>query len=143
MSRSLTAKALSSGLDALRKRGTVGLLAALAAPAAREPEALPRPQGQALAKHHLALALEACQDVGSSKPQTFATLRLLVNQLEQGRLPKLTTVTVPSVTNMPPSTTSRPQASTRRSRLLSRAFQGASQIAEWRKGAAESAIEMR
>ena len=133
MLRNLTAKALSSRLDTLRERGKVGLRAALAAPKTAEPEALPRLQGPALAKPHLALALEACQDVGSTKPQTFAKLRLLVNQLEQGRIPKLTTATVPSVKGASAAVGSE-RASTRRGRLLSRAFQSANQITEWRSG---------
>ena len=133
MLRNLTAKALSSRLDTLRERGKVGLRAALAAPKTAKPEALPRLQGPALAKHHLALALEACQDGGSTKPQAFAKLRLLVNQLEQGRIPKLTTVTVPSVKGVPSSAAvGSERATTRRGRLLSRAFQSANQITEWR-----------
>lgn len=143
MSRNLSAKALSSRLESLRQRGRVSLLAALGAPQAPEPEALPRLMGAALAKHHLAIALEACREVGSSKPQTFAKLRLLVNQLEQGRIPKLTTVAVPSVKDLPPQRQSRFEPTSRRQWLLSRAFQSANQIAEWRKGASESAAEMR
>ncbi|MCP4444219.1 MAG: hypothetical protein GY811_02590 [Myxococcales bacterium] len=136
--RTFSAKTLSTRLETLRNRGRQGLLAALGAPEAPVSPELPKPKGEALAKHHLALALEACRDAGTSKPQAFAKLRLLINGLEQGRLPTPTTVSVPKM----PESSAMPTPP-RRSRLLSRAFHSANQIAEWRKGSADSQSALR
>ena len=117
--RSFPAKALGARLGPLRSRGRTALLAALGASETKS--TFPKLQGEALAKHYLALALEACQDVGTSKPVAFGKLRLLVNKLEQGRIP----TRPPAVVAAPvPSPTSR------RSRLLSRALQSAQDLAQ-------------
>ncbi len=121
-SKSLPAKVLGARLGPLRSRGRTALLAALGAP--ETTSTFPKLQGEALAKHYLALALEACQDVGTSKPQAFGKLRLLVNKLEQGRIP-----------SRPPEIVVPPSAqgpTSRRSRLLSRALQSAQQLAQGR-----------
>lgn len=111
--RSFPAKALSARLGPLRSRGRTALLAALGASETKS-NTFPKLQGEALAKHYLALALEACQDAGTSKPVAFGKLRLLVNKLEQGRIP-----TRPPVVVAAPA----PTPTSRRSRLLSRVFQ--------------------
>ncbi len=137
-SRSFATRTLSTKFDTLRNRGRLGLLAALGAPEAAESPILPKLEGEALAKHHLTLALEACRVAGTSKPHAFAKLRLLVNKLEQGHVLPPTTVKVPTAPEVNNAPTSR-----RRSRLLSRAFQGASHFAEWRKDTIDSLSEMR
>ena len=98
----------------LRTRGQQTLMAVLAP---EETGAETTLNGDALARHHIAKALDALREPGQSKPQTFAKLRLLLNAYEQGRSP------APLVT--------QPQTPliSRRARLMSRAFQGA---ASWR-----------
>ena len=135
-SRSFPAKAISARIDTLRSRGRIGLLAALGAPEATPSPALPDLQGEALARHHLALALDACHEQGRSKPDAFRALRLLVNKLEQGRVPALPKISVPA--GLLEEAPTR-----RRSRLLSRAFLGAHALGDWRKGSPESPAEMR
>jgi len=129
-SRSFSGTSLSARLQTLRSRGRTTLLAALGAPEAVPSPALPTMQGDALAKHHLALALAALTEPGTSKPRTFGKLRLLINQLEQGKLPTATRVSVPSA---PPKLLESVTIS-RRARLMNRAFQGAQHLAQWRQG---------
>lgn len=118
-------RSLNQVVERLRDRAPSSLMAALRpAPEAAKPE-LPGLQGEALARHHLALAMEAIRKPGSSKPELFRTLRLLLNGFEQatGR---------PQFANPIPSAQPALPAMTRRTRLLSRAFESANALAAWR-----------
>ncbi len=138
MSRRFPTGTLTGRFESLRSRGRSTLLAALAAPEAAPKPALPQLRGKALATHHLALALEACQERGTTKPEAFAALRLLINQFEQGRAPMPTPASPQSLAA--PAVTVAPEPSARRSRLLSRAFHGATnQLADWRGGSSQIA----
>ncbi len=81
--------------SALRKGSE--MRAALSAP--QPPLALPTLKDQALARHHLNLALAALHQPGAGKPERFRKLRLLVNTMEQGHsLPAPTPVALPEAT---------------------------------------------
>ena len=129
-------QSLGNVLGRLRDKGQSTLMAALGpAPEAPKPE-LPGLQGEALARHHIGLAIAALRKPGSSKPELFRQLRLLINKFEQstGR-PELTS----------PEPTARPAlpAMSRRTRLLSKAFEGANALARWRATSQKDPSEMR
>lgn len=119
-------QALSRRLDTLRSRGQASLRAALGSSTAAKPtKVLPTLHGEALARHHLALAIDAMRGPGVSKPEGFRKLRLLLNTLEQGAH----TSTRPS--NKPVVVTP-PASMTRRARLLNKAFESAHLVSAWR-----------
>lgn len=129
-------RSLNQVVERLRDRRPSSLLAALRpAPQPAKPE-LPGLQGEALARHHLALAVDALRKPGSSKPELFRTLRLLLNGFEQatGR-PEFTSPVANEQLALP--------ALSRRTRLLSRAFESANSLAAWRKASDRSLGESR
>ncbi len=116
---------LGSALSRLRERGQSTIQAALA-PAPLPPRAeLPGLVGEALARHHIALAVAALSKPGKSKPEVFRELRLLINAFEQltGR-PQLQPAAVDERPALPPMS--------RRARLVNRAFESANAVAAWR-----------
>jgi hypothetical protein len=120
-------QAFSKRLDTLRSRGQA-IRAALGttAPPAKEPtKELPSLKGEALARHHLALAIDAMRAPGVSKPESFRKLRLLLNILEQGAHKSMRPDTKPVVVT-PPALLSR------RARLLNKAFESAHLVSAWR-----------
>jgi hypothetical protein len=123
--------ALSARFDSLRSRGQAGVRAALGVNSeANPPNALPNLQGQSLAKHHLGLALDALSEPGTSKPESFRKLRLLVNSLEQGAGPRpRPSRKTPVVVKTP-----TPVHLSRRARLLNKAFESAHLVSSWRHG---------
>jgi hypothetical protein len=93
-------------------------------------KALPDLQGEALAKHHLGLALDALRGPGESKPEGFRKLRLLINAFEQGAGPRdRPSRKTPVVVKTP-----TPIHLSRRARLLNKAFEGAHLVSSWRNG---------
>jgi hypothetical protein len=121
---------LSGRLEQLRTRGEATVRAALGAPEQAAPKGLPDLQGEALAKHHLGIALDALSGPGISKPEGFRKLRLLVNSLEQGapKRPRPSKRT-PVIVKMP-----SPIHLSRRARLLNKAFESAHLVSSWRTG---------
>lgn len=129
--------ALSGRLDQLRSRGEATVRAALGAPQQAMPKVLPDLQGEALAKYHLGIALDALGGPGISKPEGFRKLRLMLNGLEQGapRRPRPSRKT-PVVVKTP-----TPVHLSRRARLLSKAVARAHLVSSWRNGGAEQTSE--
>ncbi len=123
--------ALSARVSSLRSRGQAGVRAALGVNSeANPPRVLPNLQGEALAKQHLGLALDALQVPGVSKPDGFRKLRLLVNSLEQGgSLRPRSSKKTPVIVKTP-----SPVHLSRRARLLNKAFEGAQLVSSWRHG---------
>ena len=119
-------QAFSARLDTIRSRGQASLRTALGSSSSPKlAKALPSLQGEALARHHLALAIEAMRGAGVSKPEGFRKVRLLLNTLEQGARP----LSRPS--NKPVLLTP-PAAMSRRARLLNKAFESAQLVSAWR-----------
>lgn len=120
-------QAFSKRLDTLRTRGQA-IRAALTNVPATEPttKELPSLKGEPLARHHLALAIDAMRAPGVSKPESFRKLRLLLNTLEQGAHKAMRPDTKPVVVTPPPAHLSR------RARLLNRAFESAHLVSAWR-----------
>ncbi len=121
--------ALTSRLETIRSRGKASVRAALGSSLeSAPPKELPDLQGEALAKHHLGLALDAMSGPGVSKPDGFRKIRLLLNGLEQGAAPRHrpSQKTPVSVKTPPPIHLSR------RARLLNKAFESAHMVSSWR-----------
>jgi hypothetical protein len=72
-------KSITRGIARLRSEGQRHLGTARE----RKPRPLPSLRGDDLAREHLEGALDALREPGTSKPEAFRKLRLLVNQLEQ------------------------------------------------------------
>ena len=131
--------AFSAKLDSLRTRGRASVRAALGqGPESAAKHALPDLRGEALAKHHLGLAIDAMSGPGVSKPEGFRKIRLLVNSLEQGAVPRpRPSRKTPVVVKTPAPA---PVQLSRRARLLNKAFEGAHLVSSWRHGGAAQQV---
>ncbi len=124
--------AISAKLDSIRSRGRASVRAALGeSPESAPKKVLPDLQGEALAKQHLGLALDAMTGPGVSKPDGFRKIRLMLNSLEQGAGPRpRPSRKTPVVVKTP-----APVNLSRRARLLNKAFESAHLVSSWRHGA--------